>query len=141
MNNIQFWKQCIPLSTNKLHSMLKYLRFTQCTFKENAKQFLISDFTSQNHHLPMNTYQPQHQTNPETDTYDRIRIKKRHYKASTLPNDTNANTNIRRDRNPGSNRYVVFLLPIVLNAWQSKTQTSQSFVRVIYFYYLASKIR
>ena len=70
-----------------------------------SKQFVILDFTSQNHHLPMNTDQLQLQRNPETDTYDRIRIKKRNYKASTLPNDNNTDTNIRRDRNPGSNRY------------------------------------
>ena len=61
----------------------------------------------------MNTYQPQHQRNPETDTYDRIRIKKRNYKASTLPND-NTNTKIRRDRNPDQTGMLYSLFSLVL---------------------------
>ena len=103
-----------------------------------SKQFLISDFTSQNHHLPLNTKQPQHQRNPETDTYDRIRIKKRNYKASTLPIDNTTNTNIRRDRNPGSNRYVVFLFPLFFMFSKIKTQAGRSFVGVKSFYYFLS---
>ena len=69
-------------------------------FTEKQILFLFSGFNSQNHHLPD---QPQHQIKEsETDTYDRIRIKKPKYKASTLPNDNPADANIRRD--PGSNR-------------------------------------